>query len=192
MRLMGVLVLRSARENITKGVICLKYIAVNELDHFEYHDAELRKIAWKDTNLVWELSAVNVTTENTQNNSCKDMCIESAEIMFESCNIESIIFSACGRYDSNGALIESVEAEIALPEEYDEILRESLSSYCYIFSMNQYEKTESGKYWACFTIDGGAGHYDITISFLKSIVSWDMFSGEAWYEHPQWKNNTRP
>ena len=164
------------------------YTAINELNHFEYHDAELNNISWLAENLLWELSAINATTENTQNSSCKDMCVGNAEITFEYAHIESIVFTAYQVYDSNNILINSVEARTTIPEEYDEILKESLRSFCYIMSMDEYKGSEEERYIARFNIYAGIGGYDLTISFSKSTVAWNEFSGEAWYEHPKWKN----
>ena len=166
----------------------MKYTAINELNHFVYHDALLKKMTWRNKNLHWELSAVNATIENSQNNFCKDMCIESAEIIFEQAHVVSIVSNAFQVYDSDNNLVESVEAITAISEEYDTILSKSLENYCFIMSMDGYQISENGNYEACFNIADLVTHgYYITISFSKSIVSWEEFSGEAWYEESKWK-----
>jgi hypothetical protein len=53
----------------------LKYIAIDELNHFEFHDAKLDKIDFCNGNMIWQLFAVNATKKNSQNNFDKDMCI---------------------------------------------------------------------------------------------------------------------
>jgi len=160
-----------------------KFVVINELDSFDYHDAELKNITWQGNDLVWVADSINATTENSQNNFSKHMCVENAEIVFEACVVERIIFSGCKTY-SNGRLIECVEEEVVSPDKYDEIFKEIYTGdENWIDGMYSYEKNEAGGYSACFGIFG----YTITLSFLKSIVSWDVFAGEAWYEHPQWK-----
>jgi hypothetical protein len=71
----------------------MRYIATNELNHFNFHDAALEKMDFLHRNMTWELSALNATTQNSQNNFDKDMCIENAEIVFEQVQIVKIVFS---------------------------------------------------------------------------------------------------
>lgn len=70
----------------------MKYIAIDELNHFHFHDAKLENIDFRNENMIWQLSAVNATKKNSQNNFDKDMCIENAEVVFEHFNIIKIIF----------------------------------------------------------------------------------------------------
>jgi len=165
----------------------LKYITIDELNHFEYHDAEIKKIDFSNGNMIWHLSAVNATKENSQNSFDKDMCIKDAEIVFEHFNLVKIVFNAYKVYDSNNVLIESVEAKIANPDEYNAILNNTLLSYCYISSMEELPMNEDKEYQICFDIDGGAGGYYLTLSYSKSIAQWDEYSGKAWYEDEKWK-----
>ena len=165
----------------------MKYTVINELNHFEYHDALLKKNTWNNKHLHWEVSAVNATIENSQNNFCKDMCIGNAEIIFEQAHIESIVSDAYQVYDSDNNLVESVKAVTVASEEYNKILSKLNEDYCFIMNMDGYQISENGNYTVCFSIYGSAIHgYCITISFSKSIISWDEFSGDAWYEDPKW------
>jgi len=126
-------------------------------------------------------------TTNTQNINSKDLCIENATMIFENFSVEKLEFGTYEVYDSNRVLIKSVGANTAKEEEYPAILAETTSSYCYIYGMDNLEKVNGELYRVCFNIDGGAGNYYLTFTFAKSIVEWDSFSGEAWYEHPKWK-----
>lgn len=110
------------KEGVTIG---MQYIAIDELSHFDFHDAELQKIDFNDGNMKWKLSSVNATKRNSQNSFNEDMCIKEAEIIFESFNINKIVFGAYEVYDSNQILIESVEAITANPNEYDNIKKTS-------------------------------------------------------------------
>jgi len=164
----------------------MKFTAINELTCFEFHDANIEMIDFRDKNMIWKLSAVNATKENSQNHFATDMCIDDAEITFEDYEIVDIIFGAYKIYDSNQVLIESAEARTAQPDEYCDILNKTLSDYCYILSMEETPR-EDVKQQVCFDIDGGAGNYTLVISFSKSIVQWDEFNGKAWYEDEKWK-----
>jgi len=164
----------------------MKYIAINELNRFEFHDAELQKIDFNDGNMRWQLSSVSATKQNSQNSFNEDMCIKEAEIIYESFNIEKIVFGAYQVYDANQVLIESVEAITANLDEYDDILINSLKHYCYIYSMEELLEIED-RNLVCFNIDGGAGNYYLMFSFSKSIVQWNEYAGEAWYESEKWE-----
>ncbi len=165
----------------------MKYRALNELDCFQFHDAEIKEIQLINSKMTWIVSAINAMTTNTQNSNEKDMCIENAVIIFENVSIEKLEFGAYTVHDSNNNLIESVEATVANPEEYMTILTESTDNYCYIYGMDELIKIEDKKYRTCFNIDGGAGNYYLTFTFSSSKVEWDNYSGEAWYENPKWK-----
>ena len=165
----------------------MRYIATNELAHFQFHDAEIKDIVFCNEHMIWEIDAVNASAMNTQNKFDKEMCIENAQITFENTRIESIIFNGYKSYDHNNNLIESKEASIANPSEYDDILKETLKGFCYVFSMEELSAPEAHRYRTCFNIDGGAGMFYLTIEFTKSIVRWNEFCGEAWYEDEKWK-----
>jgi len=165
----------------------MKYIAINELSYFEFHDAKITRIEFDNRYMLWEVSAVNATTKCTHNNFEDDMCIDEAVVVFEDACIESIVYCAYVIHDSTGGLIESREAITADPSEYTAILENTCSHYCYIYSMEELPADGAQQYRACFNIDGGAGNYYITIVFAKSIVKWNEFSGLAWYESEKWK-----
>lgn len=165
----------------------MRYTATNELDCFQFHDAAIKEIKLTDSKMIWTVSCINAMTTNSQNENPKDMCVKHAVMAFDHVAIDKLQFSAYKVYDSNQNLIESVETTLAKPNEYDDILSESTDSYCYIYGMDELISVDGGKYRACFHIDGGAGNYYLTFTFANSIVEWDEYSGEAWYEHPKWK-----
>lgn len=165
----------------------MKYRAINELDCFQFHDAEIKEIRLVDNKMTWIVSAINAMTTNTQNRNEKDMCVENAIMIFENISIEKLEFGAYKVYDSNRSLIRSAEATAAEPAEYADILAKSTDSYCFIYGMDELTKIGDEKYRTCFNIDGGAGNYYLTFTFSTSTVEWDNYGGEAWYEDPKWK-----
>lgn len=136
--------------------------------------------------MVWQLGAVNVTKTNSQNSFDMDMCIKEAQIVFEHYNIEKVVFGAYEVY-KNQTLVETVEARIANPDEYNKILRNTLGDYSYILCMEELLINNDKRHQVCFNIDGGVGNYDVILSFSKSIVQWDEYDGKAWYEDKKWK-----
>jgi hypothetical protein len=165
----------------------MEYIAIDELNHFSFHDAEIQKIDFCFGNMKWQVTAANATIQNTQNSLQKDMCIDEAEIIFEDVQVEKIVFSAYKVFDSNNNLIQSVEEKIADSDEYIDILENTVSGFCYIYSMENLLKLDDKKYSVCFNIDGSVGNYYLTLLFSKSIVQWNKYRGIAWYEDEKWK-----
>jgi hypothetical protein len=165
----------------------MRYVSVNELSHFQFHDSGISTIDFDKQRMVWEVEAVNATTSNSQNDFSEDMCIKNAIITFENPCIESIVFGAYQVFDSNRNLIESHEDVTAPPTEYADILKNTPQSYCYILSMDELPSDDADGYRACFNIDGGAGNYYLTMKFSKSIIKWEEYSGKAWYESEPFK-----
>ena len=54
--------------------------------------------------------------------------------------------------------------------------------------MDEINTQNDNNYKSCFLLDSIAGMFYFTFSFSKSIVEWNEFSGEAWYEHQNGKN----
>jgi len=160
----------------------MKYKSINELDAFSFHDAEINEATLSETEMIWSVSDINATTKNTQNDNSKDMRIENAVMKFENVSIKSLVFSASKTYGPDKKLIKSVEAMPAEPEKYAEIL----SKTGFIFGVDEYRQKPDNTYSVRFNIDG-TEIYNLTFSFSKSIIEWDEFSGEAWYEHPRFK-----
>ena len=161
----------------------MKYEAVNELSNFDYHDAYINKIDFQNGQMIWEVENINAKTKNSQNNFDSDMCIGNAIMIFKDVQTDIIFsdhFGAYNVYDSNGNLIESRESPVkkTKPEEYNNILKEHAGhGDSIIFGMDSYSVLDGGKYTACFEVTD----FRITIIFSKSVITWDNFSGKAWY-----------
>ena len=153
----------------------MKFTSVNELDSFEFHDAQITNMKLVGSTMVWEMSCPYVTTENSQNDHPADMRIESAVLTFENIVINQLEFSAYKLYTADRELIESVDRAVAQEEDYADILAESLSSYCYTYGMSDFLKIDENKYQTCFNVDGGAGDYYLTFTFSKATVEWDVY-----------------
>lgn len=169
----------------------MQYVAIDELEHFEYHDAEIVSIELKEHCMKWMTKHINATKENTQNTFPVDMCVPEAEIVFESVEIKSITIIGFEVHNANHELIEHEETREACPGEFASILSKSVSIYCRIFGMC-IEKTPADgkhKYSATFTIVSGVDVFDIQLDFDRVVISWNEFNGIAWYEEDKRKRN---
>jgi len=66
----------------------MKYKSINELNCFQFHDAEIKEINISNDQMIWTTSAINAMTTNTQNINSKDLCIENATMIFENFSVE--------------------------------------------------------------------------------------------------------
>ena len=165
----------------------MKYISVNDLNTFAFHDTGIRDIILSDSEMVWSVVALNAMTENPHNEHKKDMCIEKAVITFKDFCVESLVFGAYERYGSDRKLIEAVDAVAAEPEEYAGILTVKPGDYYIILAKMEFAQKHNGTYSVCFENDCIAGNYFLELSFSEVIIEWEEYSGEAWYEDPKWK-----
>jgi len=158
----------------------LKYTATNELSHFQYHDAKIEEINIDEKQMTFVVSALNATTENSQNNFQEDMCIKKAIMIFEDVSIRGITFYGHDVWDTNNVKIDSVPSVNAKPEDFFKILLNPENIPCYIMWMEKLSVIDC-KQRIAFDILSNAELYALEISFSKAIVSWDEFCGKAWY-----------
>ena len=159
------------------------YVSIDELEHIVYHDAEVVNIKMKDQCMTWMTKSINVTTDNTQNSYPNDMCVADAEIVFESFEIKSLIFSEKGTFDANNNYIRTATQREASPSKYASILSKSTIEYCWIQGMHMVEVPADGKhrFAADFSIVTDDDVFDILLEYDHVVISWDAFNGNAWY-----------
>lgn len=160
------------------------HTVIDELTHFAYHDAEVVKIELEDQRMTWMTKSINATKENTQNSYPNDMCIADAEIVFQTVEIRRLIFCEKGTIDANRNYIQTVARREASPTEYTSILNKAADGYCWIQGMHMEETPADGKHQfaADFSIVANDDVFDILLEFDHTVISWDVFSGKAWYE----------
>ena len=169
----------------------MKYKSINEINHFEYHDATIKSFSIKDHSMHWVVDDINATKDNTQNDFPEDMRILGCHIDFEDVQIDEIIFSAWSQFDANGHLVKSEPARSADPSEFTTILKETMKSWCSIQDISVLAETNDGRDRISICLDGQVGIYDLNISYRTFIAQWDEYAGKAWYEEDQWKNRSR-
>ena len=165
----------------------MKYKSINELNTFEFHDALIKDISFNHNEIIILVSELNATTDNSQNTDTVDLCIEEAELTFLNAKITKIEFSGWVTYDSHHNLIEKVEPRQVDNADFFEIVQKTKEcGWAYFQSMESVQKQDD-KFTVCFYIDGGAGTYYMTMEYSCASVTWNSYSGAAWYEMPPFK-----
>lgn len=118
-----------------------EYISINELDTFEFHDAVFTSAELTDTDMIWTLKAVNVTTKNTQNNHNDDMQADSTKITFFNYEITRLELYGSSIYDSAGNLIKQYPSVTVPASEYHQyILNITKEPYSWIHESSTIEE----------------------------------------------------
>ena len=165
----------------------MKYTSLNELSTFQFHNALFNSIKIIDKTMYWEMSAIDIMTTNSQNNHTKDMTTDLAYIVFDDVVIHSLERTACDTYNSKNELIKSVKNIIIHESEYNKVFDNVNSQYSFTYGMEEFVQINDSQYKTCFNVYSAGENYHLTIFFSKVIVSWDEYTGDAWYEHPKWK-----
>ena len=156
------------------------YISRDELDSFEFHDSELKEVRFAPEEIVWTVSFLNATTENSQNLSNTDLCMDTARLVFKKGVVTEMITLASQTFSAEGQLIADHPARNIEPSCFAEIFSSMANRSIYIQSLEALVKIPAG-YSAQFVLDFGRELIDTTIQFQSVSVEWDAFCGPAWY-----------
>lgn len=157
----------------------MKYVAIDELEHFHFHDAEVESFEWNNGDILWHVSALNAKTTNSQNDSPKDLCIDCAEMVLVNARIEKI--AEPGYIRTENKAVQTVEENVKSPDAFDAVLQEMMDSFT-IMHLEPLPADETGRQRTHVEILCPGSFYEVIISFEKSIVRWDAYSGLAYYE----------
>lgn len=154
----------------------MKYISVNRLSDFEFHDAEIVFDSFINNQLTVKVNYLNIHKNTEQNPFEIDMEIESASITFEGFDIISYEQGRAWQKDKNGKFY-SNEPQIILSDD-DAHCRflEQLKTGITIFDFD----IKEGK---TYFIDAIAADPFFTVCFTFNgvVIAWDDYKKEAWY-----------
>lgn len=84
----------------------MKFKAVNELEHFSFRDAQIEKAEWTDDALRFELEAVIVKANNSQNGNYTDSYAGTTQMELKNAEIQKAVKEGYKYYDANDVLLE--------------------------------------------------------------------------------------
>lgn len=163
------------------------YISRDELESFQFHDARLKEVRFTPEGIVWTVSDLDTTTENSQNSSDIDLCIDAARLVFEKGMITEMVTLASQTFSAEGKLIADDPARTMEPSCFSQVFSATANRPIYIQSLESLAEIPGG-YSAQFLLDFGPELIDTTIQFQSVRVEWDGFCGPAWYvgwPHPK-------
>ncbi len=157
-----------------------KYISINELETFKFHDAVFKNIIINYEEIVWKLERVNVTKVNTQNNLNTDMEAGVLFLTFKNCIVTKIEHFVSDIYNKAGKVIQKQPNIIAPVKDYVDILSNISVNHGWISSIRS-ESKDDNRYQLCADVLTHTDSLIIDLEYSEVKAEWDSYINEAWY-----------
>lgn len=156
----------------------MKYQAVNALESFEYHDAEITDICVEGDVLRCRISALNINKDAPQNPYDTDMCIDDAHVTLRGFCLHALRYPQVQiRYPDGHTSVK--EGYILTGEQMQARFAQCMGACIWVYSI---ETGKQGTRTTC-EIETSVSDFAIAdISFDEALIEWDGYSGKAWYE----------
>lgn len=159
-----------------KTVVFLKYISIDRLSDFEFHDVKITLDSFINNRLTVKANFLNIHKSAEQNPFQTDMEIESARITFEGFQIISYEPGRAWKKDEKGDHSSNEPQVILFDDEAHRLFLMQLEKGFTIFDFN----IKEGK---TYFIDATSSDPFFTVCFTldRVIIAWDDYQKEAWY-----------
>ncbi len=158
----------------------MKYISTNRFSDFEFHDAKLEFVSFKDNTLIVSAEGLNIHKDTEQNVNEYDMEIDSAIITFENFEIVSLEPIRAYKMDENGKLYTDEPQVFYNGKEAEQILIAELKESVSLNGLNAYNENEK----AIIEFDTNGEAVFNTVFFCTNYkIEWDDYHGRAWYTY---------
>lgn len=156
--------------------------SVNELEHFSFQDAQIKKFQVEKEHILLILEAVIVKGSNSQNSNYTDSYAGTLSMRLMGANIQKAVKEGYRYYDANDVLMEEVP-DTALSEEEIKCFIKNSEDY-YLFDVVKVEdaQNDTGHFLYLFGIDADEENsYWFQIEFDKSILEWERYMNRVQY-----------
>ncbi len=158
----------------------MRYVSVNKLTDFEFHDAEFTLESFENSRLTVKANYVNIHKNAEQNPHEADMEIDCARIVFTQFQLKSYEPGRALKQDETGKFY-NTEPQIILSDDvgYSRLL-EQLNAGLTIYDLGIKEENT-------YFIDAMSKDpfFTILFSFDNVSIEWDEYKKEAWYTSRQ-------
>lgn len=154
----------------------MKYTLKDRLEEFEFHDSEWKLISWEQ-DLIFSAHAVNLHRSMIPESPEKDLQLAEARITLSGFEIKELIPSRTFRKNENGEWVTDEPLVVYTGEAAKNVFIEELKHEIRVLI---WEQNKAGIYElrAC----GIDPFLSVNCTFTSSLVEWDAYKGEAWYE----------
>ncbi len=159
----------------------MKYCSIDELETFAFHNGKLHCAQWDEDDLTLQVGNINATTENSQNAAPTDLCIGQAMIRFSKAELTAIrVFAEAERPAPNHIIME-LSPPLPDQDSYWDFLQRAIGTTGAVILSKEDLQINHGKTAVTFLLEGASDVFQLTISYDQAQISWDKFSGSAWY-----------
>ena len=154
----------------------MKYVSINALSDFEFHDAVCRFDAFEGQTLKLKVKHLNIHKNTAQNNSGTDMEIADALITLE--GFDLLVYEVKGAQvqDEKGVWRSDKSKIVYNGEHALSRFLEQMRSDIIVYYMG----TKDG---AVYFMDASASapFFTVFFAFERVTIEWNEYKGEAWY-----------
>jgi hypothetical protein len=162
------------------GGCMAKYISINELDKFHFHDACFRDIEINNENMIWKLEFVNVTTTNSQNNLDVDMEAGILFLTFKNWKVKKIEYYGFESRDEHWNIIGQQPNIVAPKEDYLEILL-TIGKQNGVISYVEDNYDNQNEIKLCSIDFSNPDVLNIELEYSDTQAEWENYTSKAWY-----------
>ena len=157
----------------------MKYQVENQLDQFEFHDAEFSLIGFDKKELTVSVKHLNIHKDTKENPHDCDMEIRLANVSFQNIHILSFEPMRAYQLDADGNWHTDEPQIIFTGKDAEEKFISELKNG---FAINCIDVRPFGNHTTIEISTAGQNCCFAMFSFSDVIVAWDEFCKKAWYE----------
>lgn len=155
----------------------MKYRSVNQLDNFEFHDADFTLIKFDNDELTVSVKNLNIHKNTVQNPSEYDMEIEYAKIVFKGFRVHSFELGRTWKRDANGNTYSDDPVIIYEGKKAEDKIMQELQNQVWVYYLGK-----ENNFLYCIEGSGIEPLFTVQFSFESVIIEWDNYLKKAWYE----------
>jgi len=161
----------------------MKYISINKVDDFEFHDAVIDFFSFQNDDLEVSIKHLNIHSTAMQNPFDEDMEIKEARIAFKGFIPISYTKAKDLVKCEDGAWRPSEYITMRDSEAFDSLMKE-ITHGVTVYYFEKSKEKDSEYYIEAL---GDEPYFTATFKCKDVIVEWDEYLKKAWYEDPKWK-----
>lgn len=154
----------------------MKYLSVNKLSDFEFHDAEFSLDSFDNDRLIVNAFYLNVHKDAVQNPHEMDMEIAIARVTFTKFKLQSYEPGRAYKQDENGNFYADEPQILLIGDDASARFSEQLKAGLTIFDLGI--KDAPIHFIDAMSVDP---FFTVCFTFESVAVEWDDYKKEAWY-----------
>ena len=160
----------------------MAFKSVDEIFNFDFQDATVNNVKINDEGISFNLEALIVESENSQNENFTKSYAGTTKVKLESGKIISAIRDGYRQYDANDKLINEVEDTVLDKDQAKLIFKNVNGAYLYAMDLCPESTDELFVYNICIEFPNEEEYdtsvtksYQFKVSFIHSTFSWDNY-----------------